>query len=71
MKPLPFTKMHGAGNDFVVLDGVRRRLPAAEEFTVGARQEDQADRGVEQHEEGVHDQAEGAHLGVVGEQHRP
>ncbi len=24
---LPFTKMHGAGNDFVVLDGIRDRLP--------------------------------------------
>lgn len=24
---LPFTKMHGIGNDFVVLDGVSRRLP--------------------------------------------
>jgi diaminopimelate epimerase len=28
MGRLEFTKMHGAGNDFVVLDGVRRRLPA-------------------------------------------
>ena len=27
---LPFTKMHGAGNDFVVLDGIRERLPALE-----------------------------------------
>jgi diaminopimelate epimerase len=26
MVPLSFTKMHGAGNDFVVLDGVRRRV---------------------------------------------
>ncbi|MBW2275706.1 MAG: diaminopimelate epimerase [Deltaproteobacteria bacterium] len=25
---LPFTKMHGAGNDFVVLDGIRDALPA-------------------------------------------
>ena len=25
---LPFTKMHGAGNDFVVLDGLRAELPA-------------------------------------------
>lgn len=25
---LPFTKMHGAGNDFVVLDGLRDELPA-------------------------------------------
>ncbi len=25
---IPFTKMHGAGNDFVVLDGLRDRLPA-------------------------------------------
>jgi diaminopimelate epimerase len=24
---LPFTKMHGAGNDFVVFDGIRDRLP--------------------------------------------
>ncbi len=24
---LPFTKMHGAGNDFVVLDGIRETLP--------------------------------------------
>ena len=30
MKSLPFTKMHGAGNDFVVLDGVRHELPALE-----------------------------------------
>lgn len=28
MGRLEFTKMHGAGNDFVVLDGVRRELPA-------------------------------------------
>jgi diaminopimelate epimerase len=27
MRALPFTKMHGAGNDFVVLDGVRGALP--------------------------------------------
>ncbi|MFQ5416301.1 MAG: diaminopimelate epimerase [Myxococcota bacterium] len=27
---LPFTKMHGAGNDFVVLDGVRGELPPIE-----------------------------------------
>lgn len=27
---LEFTKMHGAGNDFVVLDGVRNALPAIE-----------------------------------------
>ncbi len=27
-RSLPFTKMHGAGNDFVVLDGVRETLPA-------------------------------------------
>jgi diaminopimelate epimerase len=27
---LEFTKMHGAGNDFVVLDGVREELPAIE-----------------------------------------
>ncbi len=30
MKPLPFTKMHGAGNDFVVLDGIRDQLPPLE-----------------------------------------
>ena len=29
-RKLPFTKMHGAGNDFVVLDGIRERLPALE-----------------------------------------
>ena len=27
---LPFTKMHGAGNDFVVLDGLRSELPPLE-----------------------------------------
>jgi diaminopimelate epimerase len=27
---LPFTKMHGAGNDFVVLDGLREALPPLE-----------------------------------------
>jgi len=27
---LPFTKMHGAGNDFVVLDGLREELPPLE-----------------------------------------
>jgi len=27
---LPFTKMHGAGNDFVVLDGIRDALPPLE-----------------------------------------
>ena len=30
MKTLPFTKMHGAGNDFVVLDGVSAELPPLE-----------------------------------------
>ncbi|MBW2270093.1 MAG: diaminopimelate epimerase [Deltaproteobacteria bacterium] len=30
MKVLPFTKMHGAGNDFVVLDGVSSELPELE-----------------------------------------
>ena len=30
MSELRFTKMHGAGNDFVVLDGVRDDLPAIE-----------------------------------------
>ena len=29
MTPLPFTKMHGAGNDFVVLDALARGAPAA------------------------------------------
>ena len=29
MKLLPFTKMHGAGNDFVVLDGVSGELSYA------------------------------------------
>jgi diaminopimelate epimerase len=29
-RSLPFTKMHGAGNDFVVLDGVREALPPLE-----------------------------------------
>jgi len=27
MREIPFTKMHGAGNDFVVLDGIREALP--------------------------------------------
>jgi diaminopimelate epimerase len=27
---LEFTKMHGAGNDFIVLDGIRHQLPALE-----------------------------------------
>lgn len=27
-RQLPFTKMHGAGNDFVVFDGIREELPA-------------------------------------------
>ena len=30
MSALAFTKMHGAGNDFVVLDGVRDTLPPLE-----------------------------------------
>jgi len=30
VKTLPFTKMHGAGNDFVVLDGLRHELPPLE-----------------------------------------
>jgi diaminopimelate epimerase len=30
MSALPFVKMHGAGNDFVVLDGVRGELPPLE-----------------------------------------
>ena len=29
-RALPFTKMHGAGNDFVVLDGITGELPAIE-----------------------------------------
>ncbi len=32
MNPLPFTKMHGAGNDFVVLDGLRDELPPIAEL---------------------------------------
>jgi diaminopimelate epimerase len=27
-RPVPFTKMHGAGNDFVVFDGIRNDLPS-------------------------------------------
>jgi diaminopimelate epimerase len=27
-RQLPFTKMHGAGNDYVVFDGIREQLPA-------------------------------------------
>ena len=35
-----FTKMHGAGNDFVVLDGIRNELPEMESFSrrIGHRQ---------------------------------
>ena len=35
-----FTKMHGAGNDFVVLDGIRDELPDMESFSrrIGRRQ---------------------------------
>ena len=35
-----FTKMHGAGNDFVVLDGIRDELPDMESFSrrIGQRQ---------------------------------
>jgi len=29
-RELPFTKMHGAGNDFIVLDGIREALPPIE-----------------------------------------
>ena len=29
---LPFTKMHGAGNDFVVLDGIETTLPALDDL---------------------------------------
>lgn len=32
MSTLEFTKMHGAGNDFVVLDGVRHELPPLEKI---------------------------------------
>ncbi len=32
MGRIPFTKMHGAGNDFVVLDGVRDALPPLEDL---------------------------------------
>ena len=28
LRSLPFTKMHGAGNDFVVFDALRSELPA-------------------------------------------
>ena len=31
-REIAFTKMHGAGNDFVVLDGVREELPPLEAF---------------------------------------
>lgn len=27
-RPVPFTKMHGAGNDFVLFDGIREELPS-------------------------------------------
>ncbi len=30
MRRLPFTKMHGAGNDFVLLDGLQNKLPPLE-----------------------------------------
>ena len=30
MKTLPFTKMHGCGNDFIVLDGISHELPPLE-----------------------------------------
>ncbi|MCH7890359.1 MAG: diaminopimelate epimerase [Gemmatimonadetes bacterium] len=30
MKTLPFTKMHGCGNDFIVLDGISHALPPLE-----------------------------------------
>ena len=29
-RELAFTKMHGAGNDFIVLDGIRDALPPLE-----------------------------------------
>jgi diaminopimelate epimerase len=34
-RSLPFTKMHGAGNDFVILDGIREELPPIETLAVG------------------------------------
>jgi diaminopimelate epimerase len=37
---LPFTKMHGAGNDYVVLDGIRNTLPS----DLGALARDISDR---------------------------
>jgi diaminopimelate epimerase len=39
-KFVEFTKMHGAGNDFVVLDGIRGELPDMESFSqkIGHRQ---------------------------------
>ena len=39
-RTLPFTKMHGAGNDFVVLDGLRDDVPAE----LGAASEHLGDR---------------------------
>ncbi len=33
MREIEFTKMHGAGNDFVVLDGIRDELPPLEAFS--------------------------------------
>jgi diaminopimelate epimerase len=33
MASIPFTKMHGAGNDFVVLDAIRGPLPQLEAFS--------------------------------------
>jgi diaminopimelate epimerase len=33
LSEIEFTKMHGAGNDFVVLDGIRSELPPMEEFS--------------------------------------
>ena len=40
MRFIDFTKMHGAGNDFVVLDGIRDDLPERETFSqrIGHRQ---------------------------------
>ena len=40
MRFIDFTKMHGAGNDFVVLDGIRDDLPEMETFSqrIGHRQ---------------------------------
>ena len=37
---LPFTKMHGAGNDFVVLDGLEGELPPIEPLAKSSSETD-------------------------------